>query len=89
MLQPRLINRDDPLAQLVNLCRVLVNAHHLVAKFRKARAAHKPDVPSPNNRNTHGVVILGHGRLGNRKEGGNIVAEPIHEKAIVFHEYII
>jgi hypothetical protein len=40
-----------------------------VAKFRKARAAHKPDVPSPNNRNTHGVVILGHGRLGNRKEG--------------------
>ncbi len=52
-LETRLVDRDFALAQAVDLGRIVVHTHHMVADLREARSGDQPHVSRSDDRNSH------------------------------------
>ena len=62
LIEPRLVDRDAPLAQRGDLFRVLIDTNHLMAEIGETGAADQPDIAAADNGDAHGsspVILRG------------------------------
>jgi hypothetical protein len=54
VVEARLVDGDLAPVEPLDLARVDVSAHHVVAEIREARAGDEADIPSPDDPEVHG-----------------------------------
>jgi hypothetical protein len=53
LVEARLVDRHPALTEVLDLARILIDASHRPAEFRKASGGDQADIACPNHRNVH------------------------------------